>query len=225
VLRSNIIQVLCLYCVLAVGSVSATTIYTNLADGNGGNPDTIRTITGSANDFTYGNEFLTPGGSTLTLNDVIIELGEATGETNSITAFLYSNTGSTPNASLATIATVPHSSIPATPGQVTFTAGSTITLQPNTEYWIVLSATSVGANDAEWQIGATNAGTGVASQNHAVLNGSLWTAFSNATGGFSNTIPEMQVDATAPAPEPATFTLMGAALVGLAIVARRRTRQ
>jgi PEP-CTERM motif len=217
VLRTSSIQVSCLYCALTIGSVSASTIYSNLADGNGGN-DTIRTSA----DFTWGNEFLTPVGSTLTLDDVIIELGEATGETNNITAFLYSNTGSTPNASLATIATVLHSSIGLAPGPVTFTPGSTITLQPNTEYWIVLSGTSVGANDAEWRLGTTNAGTGVAGQNHAQFNGSAWTAFSNNL--FTNTIPEMQVDATAAAPEPATFTLMGAALAGLAIVTRRRKR-
>jgi PEP-CTERM motif len=218
VLRSSITQVLCLYCALTVGSVSANTIYSNLADGSGGN-DTIRTST----DFTWASEFLTPSGSTLTLNDVIIELGEASGETNNITAFLYSNTGTTPNASLATIATVPHSSISLTPSQVTFTPGSTITLQASTEYWIVLSGTSVGANDAEWQLGTTNAGTGVAGQNHDQFNGASWATFANNT--FTNTIPEMQVDATAPVPEPATFTLMGAALAGLAIVIRRRTRQ
>lgn len=211
--RIRILPIAFISCVL---SANATAIYNNTGDGNAGD-DTFRT----SSDFTYGNQFETTAGSTLTLTDVIIELGQPSVDgTNSITAYVYSDSGNKPGSVFATIATVPHSSIPSTPGPVTFTPGSTITLQPSTEYWIVLSGTSVGANDGEWQLGSTDAGTGVSSQQHAEYNGSTWTDFANNL--FTNTIPEMEVDTTSATPEPATLGLMGASLAGLAIAGRRR---
>jgi PEP-CTERM motif-containing protein len=215
--RTRIISVLFLSCVLAIGSASATVIYNNTGDGNTAGDDTFRT----SSDFTYGNQFETPSGGTLTLSDVIIELGQPAGDgTNSITAYVYSDSSNKPGAVFATIATVAHASIPSTPGAVTFTPGSTITLQAGTEYWIVLSGTTPSANDGEWQLGSTETGTGVVGQEHAQFSAPTWTDFANNT--FTNTIPEMEVDTTSATPEPATFGLMGVALAGLAAIGRRR---
>lgn len=214
--RFRIISILFVSCVLTAGSASATAIYNNTGDGNTAGDVTIRT----SSDFTWGSQFETPAGSPLTLSDVIIELGQPAGYTmDSITAYVYSDSSDLPGSVFATIATVAHASIPSTPGAVTFTPGTTITLQASTEYWIVLSGTTVGANDAEWQLGSTDAGTGVSTQEHAEYTGS-WTDFANNL--YTNTIPEMEVDTTSAAPEPATFGLMAAALAGLAVIGRRR---
>jgi hypothetical protein len=201
------------------GSAGANSIYTNVADTAG-----VTTLAVESESFsTWASQFLTPSGSALTLNDVIANLEQGNTTTGTVTAELWSDSSNTPGTLLATIEGVTDASIPNTFGAVTFTASSTIILQPSTEYWIVLNGSSTGQSDALWEPASDETGMGIIGQNHAEGSTAFWSTFSNDS--FTNTIPEMEVDATVGAsgvPEPATFGLMGIALAAVAVARSRR---
>jgi hypothetical protein len=83
-------------------------------------------------------------------------------------------------------------------------------LQPSTQYWIVLVDNHTGFF-AGWEAATSAAGTGVSGESHAFWTGAAWSNELDST--FNGTIPEMQVDVNATAPEPATLWLFLAALV------------
>ena len=201
-------------CVLGflIGSANATTIYSNIANGNSG-PLTVGNLSSTETD--WASEFETASGSTVSLTDVEVRLGQLTGSTDTVSAFLFSNNSGVPNASLATLGTV---TPPATAAVETFTPSS-VTLQPSTQYWIVLVDNHAGFF-ADWQSAANATGTGVSTESHAFWTGAVWSNESNS--GSNTTIPEMQIDVNASAPEPATVGLLGAALFALAVFRRFR---
>jgi len=57
---------------LMIGSANATTIYSNIANGNSG-PLTVGNLSGTETD--WGSEFETASGSTVSLTDVEVVLG------------------------------------------------------------------------------------------------------------------------------------------------------
>lgn len=201
----------------------ATVIYNSLNDGSNGTY-AIENI--NDGNVTWASEFLTPSGSTLPLTDVIAMLEQGIGS-GSVSAYLYSNTatGNAPNLNLATIATVPQSSIPVSPGEVAFTAPTgvnAITLLPSTEYWVVMSGADDSVVDARWQYGTSDTGpgaTGIAGQNIAEWDGVAWYTLSNDSDPSG--IPEMEVDASA-TPEPGTFAILAIGSAGLLIGRRSR---
>jgi PEP-CTERM motif-containing protein len=193
-------------------SANATVLYSNIADGNNGALN-VGNLSGTETD--WANEFVTASGSAVSLTDVEVVLGQLTGTTDTVTAFLYSNNSGKPNASLATLGTV----TPPAAAVETFTPSSVI-LQPSTQYWIVL-VNNHGGFFAGWQTATSAAGVGVTGEAHAFWTGAAWSNEPDAT--FNGTIPLMQVDVGA-APEPATFGLMGAAIAGLALFGSRRSR-
>jgi len=130
-----------------------------------------------------------------------------------VSALLYSNNSGKPNALIATLGTV---TPPATAAVETFTPSS-VTLQPSTQYWIVLVDNHAGFF-ADWQSAANATGTGVSTESHAFWTGAVWSNEPNSSN--NTTIPEMQIDASVP--KPATVGLMGAALAGLAAFRRFR---
>jgi hypothetical protein len=196
-----------------IGSANATVIYSNIANGSSGNL-TVGNLSGTESD--WANEFQTASGSAVTLTDVEVVLGQLTGSGNTVTALLYSNNAGVPNALLATIGTL---TPPASPAVQTFTPSSTITLQASTQYWIILVDNNTGFF-AGWQAAANATGTGVSGESHAFWSGAAWSNEPNST--FSTTVPEMQIDVGAAAPEPATFAMFGAALAALILFRRSR---
>jgi hypothetical protein len=217
------IAFICSCCILSVASARATVLYTTLVDGNGGTVP-VENVSDVSNE-TWADEFLT-GSSPLVLTDVIALLAKTSG-TGTVTAYLYGNASGLPGTQLDTIASVSTSALPGTAGDVTFTGptgAGAIQLAASTEYWIVLSGSQNAISDASWQISQVENGAGavgVTGQNHAEFTGSGWTSFANNT--FTDTIPELEVDASA-IPEPATVAILGAGLAGLGVLLRRRGR-
>jgi hypothetical protein len=218
---ANRIMSTLLFCALTAVSARATVIYSSLGETTGGFNYAVENINDDNTD--EGNEFFTPSGPSLTLNDVIAVL-EGTAGAGAVTAYVYSNLSGVPGTQLTAIATLAQSSIPSSFGDVTFTATSTITLLASTEYWIVLSGADDSVVDARWEEGNVETGTGVTGQSHAAFNGSAWVAEPNNTN--TNGIPLLEVDATANSsvPEPGTFGMIGASLAALATIGRRLGR-
>jgi hypothetical protein len=198
---------------LAILPVGATTIYSNLTDGNNGS------LPVEGNQF-WTSEFET-GGTATDLSDVIFNLEASTG-TGALTVEVFTNSGNAPSTLVGTVGTISHASL--TTGsfsQVTVTPGTTIALAANTQYWIELIGASISTADALWEIGPNDNGTGVAAEYHDRVTAGVVDNV-NANNVSTNTIPEMQVDVQSTAPEPATFGLLGLALAGLAAIRRRR---
>ena len=195
--------------------MGATTVYSNLGDGNGGS------LPVEGNQF-WVSEFET-GGTAMDLADVIFNLEASTG-TGTLTASVFTNSGNAPSTLVGTIGTISHSSL--TVGsfsQETVTPTNPILLAANTQYWIELTGTSISTADALWEIGMTDAGTGVAAEFHdRVTAGVVDTTDANNVS--TNTIPEMEVDVSSTVPEPATFGLLGMSLAGLGFIRLRSRR-
>jgi PEP-CTERM motif len=197
---------------LALLPVGATTIYSNLSDGNNGS------LPVEGNQF-WANEFES-GSTAANLSDVIFNLEASTG-TGALTVELFTNSNNAPNTLVATIGTISHATLTAGAfAQVTVTPGTTIALAANTQYWIELIGASISTADALWEVGPNDNGTGVAPEFHdRVTAGSV--DATEANNSFSSTIPQMQVDVQSTVPEPATFGFLGIALAGLAAIRRR----
>jgi hypothetical protein len=200
---------------LTILPIGASTIYSNLGDGNGGS------LPVEGNQF-WVSEFET-GSTAMDLEDVIFNLEASTG-TGTLTASIYTNSGNAPSTLVGTIGTISHSSLSVGSfSEKTVTPGTTILLAANTQYWIELTGTSPSTADALWEIGTTDAGTGVSTEFHdRVTSGSVDTTEANST--FTNSIPEMEVDLSTTLPEPATFGVVGLSLAGLGIL-RLRSRK
>ncbi len=125
---------------LAILPAGATTIYSNLGDGNGGS------LPVEGNQF-WVSEFET-GGTAVDLQDVIFSLEASTG-TGTLTASIFTNSGNAPSTLVGTIGTISHSSLSVGSfSQKTVTPGSTILLAANTQYWVELTGTSISTADA-----------------------------------------------------------------------------
>src|SRR5580692_5527187 len=88
-------------CILVATSAPGSTIYNSLGAGGVGNSYAIENINDANVD--WGNQFLTPSGSSLTLNDVIPSLVGLGGGAGSITAYLYSDSSGVPGTQLDNI--------------------------------------------------------------------------------------------------------------------------
>ena len=201
--------------VLAMLPLGASTIYSNIGDTGGGS------LPVEGNQF-WASEFET-GGTAVDLQDVIFNLEASTG-TGTLTATIYTNSGNAPSTLVGTIGTISHSSLSVDSfSEKTVKPGTTILLAANTQYWIELTGTSPSTADALWEIGTTDAGTGVSTEFHdRITSGSVDTTDANNVS--TNTIPEMEVDVSSTLPEPATFGVVGLSLAGLGFL-RLRSRK
>ena len=180
---------------------------------------TTQSVTGAAainfSDWN-GNKFVNDATSR-NLQSITLSMDVAADTSGSFRVELYSNSGSLPGSSLGILT---GNGNPATAGLYTYTPSSTITLNPNTTYWVVAKVTS-GLGDYSWNYTSTttHGGTGtLGGFSESFDQGGSWSA-------ENVSFPSMfSVTATA-VPEPSSYAAMlGVAALGFGIFNRRFRR-
>jgi hypothetical protein len=128
---------------LSYGDSIALSNLTDVVNGTG-------TIYSSGPPQSYAQEFLT-GSSSLALSSVTVVLGDASG-TFTASADLVNNNSGLPGNTVLTVFTVPAIRT-SSPANLTLAPASSVTLQANTDYWFVLSAS--GSGDFQWDYTST----------------------------------------------------------------------
>ena len=185
-----------------------TVIVSNLSDTLNG----TGTIYSSGPPQSYAQEFLT-GNSSVVLSSIVVPLGDATG-TFTPSAELVADNSGLPGSTVLTGFTVP--AVPTgSPADLSFTPTSSVTLNANTDYWFVLSASGSGG-DYEWQYTNT---LSTSFPNYAVSNnnGASW-AIGTPPGPF------LLEATTTSVPEPSSLALVACGFLTFAVVLSRRRK-
>jgi hypothetical protein len=192
---------------LSYGDSIIVSNLTDIVNGTG-------TIYSSGPPQSYAQEFLT-GSSSVVLSSIVVSLGNASGSFTAV-ADLVANSGGLPGSTILTGFTVPV--IPTgSAANLTFTPTSSVTLNANTDYWFVLSASGSGG-DYQWQYTNT---LSPSFPNYAVStnSGTGWTIGTPA-GPFL-----LEATATSAAPEPSSLLLVTSGFLAFAAVLGRRIRK
>lgn len=153
-----------------------------------------------------------------------IQLGLANGDADlpSPAVQLFTNGSNEPGSLIATLSG-PVGGQPVTSKSL-YTFSGTVTLSPNTDYWIVLSDTSAASTQSGYEWYADDAFTTPAEKNSSGITylGTKAQAFTN--GAWTNTVPSLSLEVNAVAvPEPPTYALaMVAGVLGAGAAARKR---
>jgi hypothetical protein len=189
----------------SMNDAKATVIYDNLAVSSGSPPASVLPAGGGP----LGDSFSTPTGA-VDLTDVKLLVDATTpSDGGSFTVSLFSNTAANaPGSSLNKIGTIADSSLTTSASVVDLPLTTPILLSAGTRYWIVLSGTTGSGN---WFYTTVNSGTGVANE---------YNYFQGASSANTVFTPyQMQINVTA-VPEPASFVLLLAGVVGIAAAIR-----
>jgi hypothetical protein len=199
------------------GSLGATVIYSNLAF-----PSSGPTFTG-VNSTTWAANSFSTGGSSSTLTDVILSL-EGVSTTGSLSVSIYSDSSNAPGSNLVTLGTIQDSALSTSSFTQQTVNGGNFALAANTTYFIVLSGSTAGSFDADWEKASGGSGTGVTGQEWGTTSnsGTTWSMH-----GISVDLPPyvMQVDASSGTPEPGTVYGVLGGLFVLGGVRRRAQRK
>jgi hypothetical protein len=192
---------------LSYGDSIIVSNLTDIANGTG-------TIYSSGPPQSYAQEFVT-GSSSVVLSSIVVSLGNASGSFTAVADLVADNSG-LPGSTVLTGFTVP--AVPTgSPANRTFTPSSSVTLNANTDYWFVLSASGSGG-DYQWQYTNT---LSPSFPNYAVStnSGTSWTVGTPA-GPFL-----LEATAASSVPEPSSLVLVTCGFLAFAAVLSRRHRK
>ena len=192
--------------VAPMSGARASLLFDNLGQSKGGAAPVTSPLYSS---FSTGSQSLNLGNVTLQM------IATTPGDLGSVRVTLLADSVGTPGKGLAIVGYIADStlsSLYSTPSLATVASAKTVSLLPNTRYWLELSNGVLGtSSSAYWEFANTDAGLGVSSEFHEnSANGSGVVA--NAS---SNSAYMMSVD---PVPEPDSIAVLGVGLLGLALV-------
>jgi hypothetical protein len=152
------------------------------------------------------------GSSAFDLNSLTVAL-TGTGSAGTTTAYLLSDSSTTPGSVLEKIGSISEADLSGTPGF--YTLSTSYVLSPETMYWIELTSDD---NSAGWDWSFDTSGTGVAGEFFANFRGTTALGvFPNDNGPY-----QMEVAGTNEVPEPSSIVLLFAGFTAILCIAFRR---
>jgi hypothetical protein len=168
------------------------------------------------------NSFTTGGTGLVDTVRLLLAIGGAPNSNGIVDVAIYADSGDTPGGFVADVGTVNDTDLSGIPSVVPFT-GLGDALTPNTRYWIGLTDDTFplfGTTSIEWERAVDASGVGVAGE----FNADSTAILPNGDGTSGTGLPNaMLVSTPVSTPEPASFTILGLALVGLVALHRRST--
>jgi hypothetical protein len=188
-----------------VGAGRADSLFDNLGAAPSGADSTGNAWGPLADSFSTGS-------SAFDLTSLTVALtGTPSGGTT--TAFLLSDSATTPGSILEEIGSISEAGLSGAPGF--YALSTSYVLSPDTRYWIELTSDD---NSANWDWSFDTSGTGVAGQFLANFQGGdEWFVFPDDNGPY-----QMNVSGTNEVPEPSSIVLLFAGLTAILCVAFRR---
>ena len=152
------------------------------------------------------------GSTAFDLNSLTVALS-GTASTGTTTAYLLSDSSTTPGSVLEEIGSISEAGLSTAPGF--YNLSTSYVLSPDTRYWIELTSDD---NSADWDWSFDTSGTGVAGEFLANFQGgSAWFVFPDDNGPY-----QMEVAGTNEVPEPSSIVLLFAGLTAVLCIAYRR---